>query len=148
MRPGLRSRPDGVLWGQCRGQAFKKAPPHHVSLREWSSSPMRDVWYGPAPAFGPWVLRSWPDKVGVVPGRPNASDRWSLTSAETAQAPKKIIKATVRAITTENVMGTGNRRGFVRTGPPLPPGRPCCCRSPGRPTCLGTPWAGSRRLRW
>jgi hypothetical protein len=110
MRPGLKPWSEGVLWGQCRGQAFKKAPPHHVSLKEWSSSPMRDAWYGLAAAFGSWEFRSWPDRAGVVPGRPNASERWSLTSAETAHAPKKMIKATVTAMTTENVRGTGNRR--------------------------------------
>ncbi len=49
-----------------------------------------------------------PLRVGVVPGRPKARVRCPV-SADTAHAPKKIIRAMTTASTSENVSGTGMR---------------------------------------
>ena len=64
----------------------------------------RATWYGLA--F--WSWRLLPLRVGLVPGSPKARVRWAV-SADTAQAPKNMIRAMTMAKTTENVSGTGMR---------------------------------------
>jgi hypothetical protein len=49
-----------------------------------------------------------PLNVGVVPGRPKARVRLP-TSADTAQAPKNMIRAMTKANTSEKASGTGMR---------------------------------------
>ena len=48
----------------------------------------------------------------MVPGRPKARVRWP-TSADTAHAPKNMIRAMTTASTIENVSGTGMRLDLV-----------------------------------
>ena len=105
----------GVGEVQCKGQALKNAWPHQVSpATSWPSR--RATWYGPEFSCS----RLLPLRVGIVPGRPKAKVRWLPTSADTAHAPKKMVRARTKASTTENVSVIGICLEKVKLPPLLP----------------------------